>query len=92
MADKWGHLVAYAVLMGWFGQLYTRKYQLIVLAIGFCVMGITMEYLQRMGGHRMFEYGDMLADALGVLLGWLLTRTIFSGSLLWVERQLGLGD
>ena len=92
MADKVGHLLAYAALMGWFGQLYTRKYELIGFAIIFCILGVSLEYLQRMGGHRMFEYGDMLSDALGVLLGWLLTRTIFSGSLPWVERQLGLGD
>lgn len=88
MADKYGHCLAYAALMGWFGQLYSRKAQLIGFAVGFCLLGIAIEYLQRMGGHRMFEVGDMVADALGVLLGWLLTRTIFAGSLLSLERKV----
>lgn len=91
MADKVGHLSAYAVLMGWFGQLYTRKNQLIILAVAFCVMGITLEILQGMGGQRMFEYADMMANALGVMLGLWLTRTFFSGFLHGVERKLGVG-
>jgi VanZ family protein len=39
-------------------------------ALGFVAMGILIEFLQRMTGYRDFEVLDMVADAIGVLLGW----------------------
>jgi len=91
MNDKVGHALAYAVLMGWFGQLYHGKLPLALFALGFVLLGISMEYLQMWGGARDFEYADMLADTVGVVLGWILTASLFKGSLIWVEKRLGLG-
>lgn len=65
--DKLGHLVAYGVLMFWFCQLYrTRVYY----AAGFILMGVALEFVQRELGYRSYDVADMLANALGVLLGW----------------------
>jgi glycopeptide antibiotics resistance protein len=33
-------------------------------------MGIAIEFLQRMTGYRTFDVLDMVANAVGVLLGW----------------------
>ena len=72
--DKAGHLLAYACLMGWFGNLTTRRRSRVLLAGGLVLMGIGLEYLQGLGAQRAFEYADMLANTLGVVLGYILTR------------------
>ena len=41
-----------------------------IYAAGFILMGIGIEYLQRMTGYRTFDVFDMLANAVGVVLGW----------------------
>jgi len=71
--DKVGHLLAYAFLMGWFGNVYHCRHARIVFAVIFILMGIGLEFLQGMGHDRLFEYADMLANAAGVILGYLLT-------------------
>ena len=88
MSDKVGHLVAYFSLMAWFGQIYVTKNQHILLVIGFCTMGALLEGLQYLGGRRMFEYHDMMANIIGVSVGWLFTRYIVSGVLLKIDKKL----
>ena len=43
-----------------------------VVAALLIVLGIALEYLQRMTGYREFSYADMLANGAGVLFGWAL--------------------
>ena len=88
MSDKLGHLLAYFSLMAWFGQIYTTKSQHILLALGFCLMGALLEGLQFLGGRRMFEYNDMMANMLGVSVGWLFTRYMISGVLLKIDKKM----
>ena len=87
-SDKLEHLFAYSVLMGWLGQLYVSTRQQNLLAVGFCLMGVALEFAQGWGGHRFFDVADMAANTLGVLLGWWLTRTLFAGILLRVDRSI----
>ncbi|WP_455207218.1 VanZ family protein [Kaarinaea lacus] len=86
--DKISHLLAYGILSGWFGQLYTRFKTQLWIFFGFSLMGIILEYLQGLDPARYFEYGDMTANAVGAALGWWLTRTWFAGTLLKFERLL----
>lgn len=69
-ADKSGHVLAYAVLMFWYGQLYARRGHRLVIAAGLFLLGCGLEVVQQAVG-RDFEYADMFADAVGILLGWL---------------------
>jgi len=85
--DKIGHLLAYATLTGWFGQLYTRLMSQVWIFLLFCLMGISLEFLQGMGGVRMFEYADMLANCVGAALGWWITRNWLAG-ILWRFENL----
>lgn len=71
--DKWGHLLAYATLMGWFSQLLLQPKARLLLVVLLVAMGIGLEFLQQLGGVRMFEIADMVANSLGVVLAWLLT-------------------
>lgn len=88
MGDKLGHLMAYGVLMAWFGQLYPLSSNQVWWFIGFCLMGVGLEVLQGLGGDRYFEYADMLANTMGAAIGWWLTRGWFVGALYRFERLL----
>lgn len=68
-SDKVGHFLSYAGLMFWFALLYRRTPTRAWYAIGFVAMGIAIEFIQPYTG-RDFEWADMLADGVGVVLGW----------------------
>jgi len=67
--DKLEHFIAYALLMAWFGWLYTSRIERIGYAALWIAMGIAIEFAQRETGYRSFELADMAADALGVAAG-----------------------
>ncbi len=68
--DKLGHLLGYGVLMFWFCQLYAAGRTRFVYALGFAALGVALEFTQRALGYRTYEPFDMVANALGVALGW----------------------
>jgi VanZ family protein len=86
--DKLGHLAAYGLVTLWFAQPYTALRQRIWLAIGMVALGIAMEYAQRATGYRTFEVADMVADALGVAIGWLAAPPRLPNLLSWVEKRI----
>lgn len=85
--DKLEHFGAYALLMGWFGQLYHSTKTRVGYFIGFVMMGITLEVVQGLSGVRHFEYADMAANILGALGGWLLSRGRGGRLLVWFEQR-----
>jgi len=85
--DKLGHFAAYVAITFWFGQIYTRNRERWTMALVFVILGISLEYLQRLSGYRTFEYADMGANAAGVFCALLLTQTPLSKSLAVVERS-----
>ena len=72
--DKAGHLAAYGLLMFWFAQLYARARARIAYAAGFIALGVALELAQGALGYRSFDLADILANMLGVALGWALAR------------------
>jgi len=68
--DKLGHFAAYGLLMFVFCQIYVLSRTRLVYAAGFVAMGIALEFLQGMTVYRTFDVFDMLANAVGVVLGW----------------------
>lgn len=88
ISDKVLHITAYFGLMGWFIQIYHDKTSRFILAVCFTVMGIGLEFLQGMGGVRVFEFDDMLANALGVILAWVMVFTSFPEILSRLESVL----
>ena len=85
--DKPKHLLAYFTLMAWFSQLYQRKLTRLSYALGFVMLGVGLEYLQGLSRVRMFDYDDMLANALGVLVAWFAVRGKFEQLLLVFEKR-----
>jgi VanZ family protein len=66
-SDKLGHFAAYGLLMFWFARLYKNR---IAFAAGFIAMGIALEFAQGALGYRTSEVFDMLANTIGVFMGW----------------------
>jgi len=75
--DKLGHFGAYGAAMFWFCQLYPRRPTQIAYAAGFIALGIALEFVQRATGYRSFEVLDMVADAIGVAIGWAAASVIW---------------
>jgi VanZ family protein len=73
-ADKLVHLAGYAILMFWWAQLVTR--QRWKLAIAVVLFGIAIEGLQGLTPNRQPDLLDALANAGGVLLGWLAAHLL----------------
>ena len=68
---RYTHVAAYALLMLSFAYAYPNARTTVVVAAALLALGISMEYFQLRIG-RDFERADMVADAIGIGLGWLL--------------------
>ena len=68
--DKLGHFLSYGALAFWFCLLYSKTWVRIFYAVGFIVMGIGLEFVQGWLGYRTYDPVDMLANSIGVALGW----------------------
>ena len=68
--DKLGHFLAYGALMFWFCLLYLKTGTRILYAAGFIAMGIGLEFIQGWLVYRTYDPFDMLANTIGVALGW----------------------
>ena len=87
-SDKLGHFVGYGTLMYWFCQLYAARRARLGYGVGFAAMGVALEFAQDALGYRSFEEFDMLANALGVLLGWSAALSVRANLLVRLERLL----
>ena len=66
--DKYGHFLAYFVLMIWFGLIFPSLASYLVSAVALSGMGIAIELLQRLTVTRAFELLDAVASVSGVLI------------------------
>ena len=92
LPDKVGHILAYGVLMGWHVQLAApgagrRRY-----GVAFLVLGIALEGAQAWTGYRTFELMDILANAVGIGLGWLVSARWLPGILRRIDNALVRGE
>ncbi len=86
-ADKLEHLLTYSVLMFWFGQLTLQRARLLTAGL-LILLGVAIEFLQGMTGFRQFDIFDMIANTLGVMLGYWLSSSCFSDCFLNIERRI----
>jgi hypothetical protein len=87
--DKLTHLAAYGMLTLWFGFIYLRGPRYVRLSLGLIIMGGVLELIQGILGHRSMDHYDMLANASGVAIGWLLAQTRLGGALAGFEAWMG---
>jgi VanZ family protein len=88
--DKFSHLVTYFFLAGWFSLLAANRASLGWTIIGLLAYGMLLELLQGMTTHRYAEWGDVLANASGIMAGILLYFSPLPQLLNYVDRKLAL--
>ena len=54
----------------------------------FIAMGVVIEILQGQTTYRLFEFGDITANILGVLFAWILASTAYATLLLRTEKNV----
>lgn len=86
--DKVFHVLAYFTLMAWFSQIYHHRFQRNMIAVVFVLMGVTLEYLQGFDPNRYFEIADMVANSIGVALGFSVALTSAKNILVRVEQVI----
>ena len=87
-SDKLAHFLAYGSLSLWFGMIFASRGRQLGFTVAFAALGATLEFLQDMTGYRSFEIADMVANAIGAVLGWGLAQTPLKNGLAWVERRI----
>jgi VanZ family protein len=73
--DTYQHMLAYAFLMIWFGQLGTGLKYMTGTAALLLLFGTGLEWLQGFTSNRESSLSDLLANAAGITTGLLLTLT-----------------
>jgi len=87
--DKIEHVAAFAWLMLWHAQIYDGRRQRVVIAVGLVMFGLLIEVLQgALTTTRSADPYDLMADSVGVLVGWGLGRTGLGGALARIEARL----
>ena len=85
-SDKWQHFSAYFLLAFSGVQLWRGRPALIRLALGLLLMGAAIEVAQAtFTAVRQADPGDMLANALGVATGLVLSATPLGNLLLRLQ-------
>lgn len=85
-ADKYEHLLAYAVMMYWWGMVQPhRRWR---WAAFLPLLGLGLEIAQWFNPGRHMEWQDAAANTAGVLIGLALLATPMGKLLGWLDRQL----
>lgn len=87
-SDKYEHSFAYFTLSFWLCQIYPSARSRALVIIALVGLGVGLEYVQGWTGYRTFDVMDMLADSVGVLLGWLLVLTPLGRMLAYIENRI----
>lgn len=83
--DKAAHLVTYGALMWWFRQSFRRRE---VWTPFVFLLGAVLEFAQGWTGSRILEYGDLLANGIGGVLGLGLATTALGRTVALLDRNL----
>jgi VanZ family protein len=90
VSDKLSHVITYLLLASWFSLLAANRKVLGWTIAGLILYGMLIELLQGMTGYRYPEWGDVLANGIGVLAGALIYFTPLTRVLQFVDRRLAL--
>lgn len=89
VSDKLVHVAMYFVLMAAAVQLFASPRALVTVAFSLAAFGLLLEVAQgTLTTTRMFEWGDVLANTVGVVLGLGLAATPLARSLVWLEHRV----
>jgi VanZ family protein len=76
VGGRFSHMAAYGALMFMYARMYARTRERLVVAAVLVLIGVGLELAQAATSYRTFEYGDIVANTIGVALGGLVQRTV----------------
>ncbi len=86
--DKAEHAIAFGSVAFWFGSIMTRR-NLLWVGLAVVAFGGCIELAQgALGDGRDAEWGDVVADAVGAVLGIALVLTPLGRCVRWFEAQV----
>ncbi len=88
VGDKLSHTLTYLVLACWFGLLASNRVALYWTIAGLFAYGALIELLQGMTGYRYAEWGDLLANGIGIGTGALFYFSPLARLLKFVDSRL----
>jgi VanZ family protein len=80
--DKLLHTGGFLFFMLWFGGIF-RSGRLPYVVVALSAYGLLVEVLQSFTPTRQAEFLDLIADVVGVLVGWAVTA---AGTSLWCAK------
>lgn len=86
-SDLFLHLLAYAVITGWFQQIYRNKRALIFVAGAMLLYGGILELMQHYFPPREPHWSDFFANASGIILATLINTTRIRDTLSLIEEN-----
>jgi hypothetical protein len=87
IADDIEHACSYGLLMIWFAGLYARN-RTGWIAVVVLTLGLVLEIIQSQLSYRTFDPSDLLANALGVTVGFMLSFWVLAGWCLSLETRI----
>ena len=88
VGDKSSHLLVYFVLASWFCLLARNHYIVAGSVVALIGYGLLIEGLQGLTGYRYAEWGDVIANAAGCLLGSICYFTPLRRLFLHIDAKL----
>ncbi|HSM69376.1 MAG TPA: VanZ family protein [Xanthomonadales bacterium] len=85
-ADKLEHLLAYGMLMYWWGMVQPPRR--VRWAAALALLGLALEWAQSLTAYRVMEWPDALANLAGVALALGLLKTPAGSLLARIDDQL----
>ena len=86
--DKFVHFVSYFVLTVWFSGLYSKKAYYVLIAAVVIALGAALDIAQGTTATRQFDLLDILANAIGALVGFTLAFFVVGGWCARLERWI----
>jgi len=84
--DKLFHIIAYTSLMLWFGLCRLPQKTFLIVGFWLIILGVILELIQGTIAYRSMSSIDILANSIGITLGWLLAKTPVVSTLVYLEN------
>jgi VanZ family protein len=89
--DKYEHIAAYAVAAFYWCQLFVKQRDRLLCAFALIALSGTLELAQGfLTQHRSGDWLDLVANTIGVMIGFAACKTIFGETIMRIDQRIRL--